>query len=418
MVQGIGPVDRDEIVKGYEVSKGNYVLLEDDEIEAAKVESRKTLDLVRFVDAGEIDVFYFEKPYYVVPADDLAEEAFVVLREALRASGKVGIGQISVRGRETLVSLCRAARGWCSRLCATRTRCRKAQEYFKSIPAAKPDKGLLDLATALIEQRSAPFDAGEFHDRCVDALKKLIAKKSKSKGKKILEDVEEPETARGSNVIDLMAALKKSVGEKGGSRGGRASTSSAPTEGGEEGAGQEGCGEEACCEESAGEEAGVRSADGRNARPLPPSRGRVGWGCSALAVPTRGCGALSPPPTPTPAGGGGSWRGRSPTVKGSLSMELNAPVLVHWVDLDLIARLGVAAVVGLLLGIDREFRGRAAGLRTHGLICFSAAAMTVSMISLYLQIGGERADVLRIFEATGAFIGIVGAGLIVFSKGG
>src|SRR5690606_16347157 len=96
VVQGVGPVDRDEIVKGYEVSKGNYVLLEDDEIEAAEVESRKTLDLVQFVDAGEIDVFYFEKPYYVVPADDLAEEAFVVLREALKASNKVGIGQISV----------------------------------------------------------------------------------------------------------------------------------------------------------------------------------------------------------------------------------------------------------------------------------------------------------------------------------
>src|SRR5678810_1347056 len=105
VVPGVGPVDRDEIVKGYEVSKGNYVLLDDDEIEAAKVESRRTLDLVQFVDAGEIDVFYFEKPYYVVPADDLAEEAFIVLREALRASGKVGIGQISVRGRETLVSL-------------------------------------------------------------------------------------------------------------------------------------------------------------------------------------------------------------------------------------------------------------------------------------------------------------------------
>jgi putative Mg2+ transporter-C (MgtC) family protein len=98
-------------------------------------------------------------------------------------------------------------------------------------------------------------------------------------------------------------------------------------------------------------------------------------------------------------------------------MELNDPVLVHWIDYDLITRLGVAALVGLLLGIDREARGRAAGLRTHGLICFSAAAMTVSMISLYLQIGGQRADPLRIFEATGAFIGIVGAGLIVFSKG-
>jgi putative Mg2+ transporter-C (MgtC) family protein len=98
-------------------------------------------------------------------------------------------------------------------------------------------------------------------------------------------------------------------------------------------------------------------------------------------------------------------------------MELNPPVLVHWIDYDLLARLGAAAILGLLLGVDREFRGRAAGLRTHGLICFSAAAMTVSMISLYNQLDTERLDVLRIFEATGSFIGIVGAGLIVFSKG-
>ncbi len=188
------------------------MLLDDDEIEAAKVESRKTLDLVQFVDAGEIDVFYFEKPYYVVPADDLAEEAFVVLREALRAANKVGIGQISVRGRETLVSLKPCGKGLVLETMRYEDEVRRAQEYFKDIPATKPDKGLLDLATTLIEQRSAPFDAGEFHDRYVDALKKLIAKKAKSKGKKILEDVEEPETAHGSNVIDLMAALKKSVG--------------------------------------------------------------------------------------------------------------------------------------------------------------------------------------------------------------
>lgn len=98
-------------------------------------------------------------------------------------------------------------------------------------------------------------------------------------------------------------------------------------------------------------------------------------------------------------------------------MELNDPILVHWVDFDLLTRLGVAALLGLALGLDREVRGRAAGLRTHGLICFAAAAMTVSMISLYRQMGGEQADFLRIFEATGAFIGIIGAGLIVFSKG-
>jgi len=98
-------------------------------------------------------------------------------------------------------------------------------------------------------------------------------------------------------------------------------------------------------------------------------------------------------------------------------MELNPPVLIHWLDFDLLARLGIAALLGLILGLDREMRGLAAGMRTHGLICFSAAAMTVSILSLYHQMDGERLDPLRIFEATGAFIGIIGAGLIVFSKG-
>ena len=98
-------------------------------------------------------------------------------------------------------------------------------------------------------------------------------------------------------------------------------------------------------------------------------------------------------------------------------MLLNDPILIHWIDLDLLTRLGAAAALGLLLGLDREVRGMAAGMRTHGLICFSAAAMTISMVSLYFQLDGQRMDPLRVFEATGAFIGIIGAGLIVFSKG-
>ena len=98
-------------------------------------------------------------------------------------------------------------------------------------------------------------------------------------------------------------------------------------------------------------------------------------------------------------------------------MELNPPVLVHWTDWDLLVRLGAAAILGLALGLDREVRGHAAGMRTHGLICFAAAAMTVSVISLFGQLDGERMDPLRVYEATGAFIGIIGAGLIVFSKG-
>lgn len=98
-------------------------------------------------------------------------------------------------------------------------------------------------------------------------------------------------------------------------------------------------------------------------------------------------------------------------------MDLNPPTLSGWIDFDLLARLGVAALLGVLLGLDRELRGHAAGARTHGLICFSAAAMTVSALSLWLSVDMPRADPLRIYEAAGAFIGIIGAGLIVFSKG-
>ncbi|AKM08530.1 Ku protein [Pelagerythrobacter marensis] len=213
VVQGIGPIDRDDIVKGYEISKGNYVLLEEEEIEAVKIESRKTLELVQFVDADEIDVFYFEKPYYVVPQDELAEEAFIVLREALRQKKKVALGQLSVRGRETLVSLKPCGKGLVLETLRYEDEVRKAQTYFKDIPDDKPDKEMLELAGTLIDKKSAPFDAGEFEDRYVDAIRKLIDRKAKAKGKTILEDVDEPAPSGGSNVIDLMSALKKSVKE-------------------------------------------------------------------------------------------------------------------------------------------------------------------------------------------------------------
>ena len=178
VVQGIGPVDRDEIVKGYEISKGNYVLLDDDEIEAVKIESKRTLELVQFVDADEIDVFYFEKPYFIVPQDELAEEAFVVLREALRAKKKIALGQLSVRGREQLVSLKPCGKGIVMETLRYEDEVRKAQTYFKDIPASKPAKEMLELAGSLIDQKTAPFDAGEFHDRYVDALKNSVGGKA------------------------------------------------------------------------------------------------------------------------------------------------------------------------------------------------------------------------------------------------
>ncbi|MBO9498069.1 MAG: Ku protein [Novosphingobium sp.] len=212
VVPGVGPVDRDEILKGYEISKGNYVLLDDEEIEHAKIESRKTLELVQFVDTDEIDPLYYEKPYYVVPADDLAEEAYIVLREALRKARKIALGQLSVRGTEKLVALKPCGKGLLLETLRYADEVRAGQGYFKAIPSTKPDADLLDLATTLIDKKTAPFDAGEFHDRYVDALKKLVARKAKAKGKKVIEDVEEPASAKGGNVIDLMAALKKSVG--------------------------------------------------------------------------------------------------------------------------------------------------------------------------------------------------------------
>jgi len=211
VVPGIGPVDRDEIIKGYEISKGEYVLLEPEEIESVKLESRKTVDLVQFVDLHDIDPMYFDKPYYVVPADDIAEEAFIVVREALRKAKKVGVGQLAMRGQEYVVALKPCGRGMLLETLRYADEVNRAQGYFREIGDDKPDEDLLDMATTLIEKKTGKFDASEFHNRYVDALKDLIAEKRKKKGELVIQD---PDTGppKGSNVIDLMAALKKSLG--------------------------------------------------------------------------------------------------------------------------------------------------------------------------------------------------------------
>ena len=212
VVPGVGPVNIDEIVKGYEVGKGEYVLLEPEEIEAVKLESRKTLELTQFVDYGDIDAIYYDKPYYVVPADDLAEEAFVVLREALRTAKKVGVGQLAMRGQEYVVSLKPCGRGMVLETLRYSDEVNQAAGYFREIGDAKPDPDLLDLAASLIAKKAGTFDASEFHNRYVDALKLLIEQKRKKKGGLVIQDPDNSDPAKGSNVIDLMAALKKSLG--------------------------------------------------------------------------------------------------------------------------------------------------------------------------------------------------------------
>ncbi len=184
---------------------------------------------MQFVEADDIDVLYYEKPYFVVPADDLAEEAYAVLRDALRKARKVGLGQLSVRGREQLVSLKPCGRGLVLEVLRYADEVQKAQNYFRDIGDTKADPDLLDLATTLIEKKTAPFKPEEFHDRYIDALHGLIEKKKKAKGKRILEDVDEPaQGKRGSNVIDLMAALKKSVGSGEGAKPSSTRSAKAP----------------------------------------------------------------------------------------------------------------------------------------------------------------------------------------------
>ncbi len=227
VVPGIGPVNVDDIVKGFEYAKGEYVLLDEKEIEGVRLESKKTLELTQFVGSDDIDMIYFDKPYYVVPADDLAEEAFIVLREALRRSRKIGLGQLAMRGREYVVSIKACGRGMVMETLRYADEINKAASYFRDIGDAQPDEDLLDLATTLIDKKTGKFDAGEFHDRYVDALRELIERKKKGKVLNIETEPAGGGDPRGANVVDLMAALKKSLGPGSGGGGKAAESKSA-----------------------------------------------------------------------------------------------------------------------------------------------------------------------------------------------
>lgn len=212
VVAGVGPVDKDEIIRGFEYEKGDYVLLTDDEIDAVKLETRKTLELTQFVGACEIDPIYYDKSYFVVPTDELAEDAFRVIRDALRKTEKVGLGQLSMRGKEYLAAIKPSGTGLMLETLHYEDEIRKADPFFSQISGKKAEADLLDVATALIEKKTAPFDAGAFKDHYQSALRDLIKRKMKSKGRKITATEDDvPERPSGENVVDLMAALKKSL---------------------------------------------------------------------------------------------------------------------------------------------------------------------------------------------------------------
>ncbi|HEX6957346.1 MAG TPA: Ku protein [Ferrovibrio sp.] len=207
-VPGIGPVDTDEIVKGFEVSKDSYVLIDPEEIEAIKVEAKKTLDLVQFVEQSDIDPIWYEKPYYVAADGELAEEAYGVLRDALRSSKRIGLGQFVMRGREYVAALKPCGKGLLLETLRFADELRRAAPYFSDIADVVSDKELLSLALELIERKSAPFDPKRFKDNYTEAIRELVD--AKIKHRKPVH-IEEERAAGGAKVINLVEALRRSV---------------------------------------------------------------------------------------------------------------------------------------------------------------------------------------------------------------
>jgi DNA end-binding protein Ku len=203
-----GPVERSELVKGYEIAKGEYILLTDEEINSVKLESTKTIDIARFLPGDEIDRIYWDNPYYLAPDGKLAQEAFGVIRTALEKSGRIALGRIVLATRERILALEPRGKGILAYTIRSDAEVRKPGEIFADISDAKPDAAMIAIAEKIIEQQEGPFDPSQFVDRYEEALKALID--DKKKGHRPAKVAEPDDT----NVVDLMAALRASLGAK------------------------------------------------------------------------------------------------------------------------------------------------------------------------------------------------------------
>lgn len=210
VVPGIGAVESSDIVKGYQVEPEVYVTLEPEEVDAIKLESKKTIDLVQFVNASEIDARYYERPYYIVPKDEVAAEGYLVIREALIKARKVGLAQITMHGREHLVAVMPIEKGMLLNVMRYENELRQADKFFKDLEDVKYDKGLVNLASELVARNSAPFNPEKFKDTYAVELAELV--KKKARGQKIT--IPAAISKEPSNVVNLMDALKKSLGKE------------------------------------------------------------------------------------------------------------------------------------------------------------------------------------------------------------
>jgi DNA end-binding protein Ku len=204
-----GPIDRKDLVKGYEVSKGEYILLTDEEIKSVRLDSTKTIEIEHFVPGNEIDRIYWENPYYLAPDGKLAQEAFGVIRTAMEKSGQIALGRIVLSTRERILALEPRGRGILAYTIRSDDEVRKSDDIFESISATPADPAMISIAERIIEQQEGPFDPSQFVDRYEAALKTLI--EDKKKGHKPAQ-IAPPED---TNVVDLMSALRASLAAKG-----------------------------------------------------------------------------------------------------------------------------------------------------------------------------------------------------------
>ena len=219
-------VAKHDIVKGYEYEKGQYIAIDPDEIKRLRLKSQKTLEVVQFVGHGEVDLGYFEKPYYVVPKDDGQAKVLAILRKALKETQSIGLGEITFSGREHLVALAApvnpAVRGLMLYVMRYEEELRDPSDYYGGISESKIDAKQVALARQLIESYRAPFNPSQFKDDYEASLRELV--EAKLHHRKPAVAAKEPKRAK---VIDLMDALKKSVAAKTKSSGGEDKSASA-----------------------------------------------------------------------------------------------------------------------------------------------------------------------------------------------
>jgi DNA end-binding protein Ku len=207
------PVPKEQKGRGYELSKGRYVPIDDEELAAVQIESTRTIDIQGFVPKSDIDKRYLDKPYYIAPSDKAGAEAFVVIRDAMKDQDRVALAKIVMANREHIIMIEPLGKGLLGTTLRFDYEVRSESDYFADIPSPRISRDMVELATHILEKKATKFDPSHFKDDYEIALKKLVQRKAKG------HTIERPEPAeRPSNVIDLMEALRASMKESKASR--------------------------------------------------------------------------------------------------------------------------------------------------------------------------------------------------------